>query len=306
MKRYLAMKNTISIFNLGLIISFILISCELKNDSGFSIKFSDGSAINEKDIVFYDSSTCNLFLNDELHLNYVLGEPPNVDYIEFSVYVDKDIIYQGIVYPALVAAPSPEPSFIASYSYPTFESDIVPIRHISIYPNSVDNRNHTRIISFLDNNDLLHHGISCSIDSINISFKNDSSVSCTFTIKNNDNINYYIPDPAKMGAERFNFCLGGLYLKSKEINEDIFQDYINYPGWEILTMDDFSILESKSQVTFNYVSSYNLKINKGIYECNFYYHVLGGCVTISVALNQEDGRVWAGDLYLSIDNILIE
>jgi hypothetical protein len=148
-----------------LIICLILSSCESENnniidDPEFSIKFSDGTITNEKDIVFYDSSTCNLFLEDKLQFDYVLGEIPNVDFIEFTVYVDKDAIYQGIVYPAFVAAPSPKPFFIASYSYPNFNSDIISLRYIDFYTNSVDKRNNPQIINSLEKTNLLNHGIT--------------------------------------------------------------------------------------------------------------------------------------------------
>ena len=261
------MKNLFVFFNIMLIICFILISCEsdnnnIINDPEFSIKFSDGTIINEKDIVFYDSSTCNLFLKNKLQLDYVFGEIPNVDFLEFSVYVDKDAIYQGIVYPAFVAAPSPNPYFIASYSYPNFESDIISLRYMDFYTNSIDKRNNPQIIKSLEKTNLLKHGITCSIDSIYISSYIDSSVICVFTIQNHDFISYYIPDPNKMGAGRFSFCIGGLYLKNKKTNEDIYRNYVNSVGWEVLTMDDLSLLESKSENTCTYEFIFNTDIDK--------------------------------------------
>ena len=305
------MKNSISIFIFGLLISLILISCEsekdtIHNDSGFSIKFSNGFVIQEKNIIFYDSSTCNFFLYDALKLNYRFGDIPNENFLEFAAYIGNDIIYQGIVYPALVASPSPEPIFIACYSHPNFESDIVPVRYIGIYPNSVDKRNSPQIINSLEDSNLLNHGITCRIDSINISPHNDSSVICVFTLKNLDNINYYIPDPNKMGAERFSFCMGGLYLKSKDNSADIYGDWVNSAGWEILTMDDFSLLKSKEEITYTYEYSFISNINKGVYDCRFYYNLLSGYGTLSMPLAQNNGRIWAGDIYLSIDNITIE
>jgi hypothetical protein len=302
------MKRTSAIYSLVLIISLILISCDsLDNDDPeFSVKFSDGTIINEHDIIFYDSSTCNLFLKNNLQIDYVIGEIPNVDYIEFSVNVDKHEIYQGIVYPADVAVPSPTPLFIGSYSYPHFDSDIVPFRNVDFYTNSIDQRNNPRIINSLDKSHLLNNGITCRIDSIYISAQNDSSVICVFTINNHDNINYYVPDPNKMGAGRFSFCLGGLYLKSKETNIDIYGDWINLAGWEVLTMDDFSFLESNGEITFTYEYSFKSNIIEGNYECRFYYKLLHGYGRLALPLAQNDGRIWAGDIYLSIDNITIE
>ena len=94
------MKNFISIFIFRLLISFILISCEsekdtIHNDSGFSIKFSNGFVIQEKNIIFYDSSTCNFFLYDTLKLNYRFGDIPNENFLEFAAYIGNDIIYKS-------------------------------------------------------------------------------------------------------------------------------------------------------------------------------------------------------------------
>ncbi len=305
---YTIMKRTSVIYSLMLIISLILISCESLEyeEPEFSVKFSDGTIINEQDIIFYDSSTCNLFLKNKLQIDYVIGETPNVDYIEFSVNVDKDEIYQGIIYPADVAVPSPTPLFIGSYSHPNFDSDIVPFRYVDFYTNSIDKRNNPQIINCLDKSHLLNYGITCRIDSVYISAHNDSSVICVFTINNHDNINYYIPDPNKMGTGRFSFCMGGLYLKSKETNSDIYGDWINLAGWEVLTIGDFSFLECNGEITFTYECSFNSKINEGNYECRFYYKLLHGYGTLAIPLTQNDGRIWAGDIYLNIDNITIK
>ena len=295
-------------FVFGIILSLWLISCESNddNDSAFLIKFSDGSVIQEDDIVFYDSSTCNLFLYDSLEFDYKFGDIPDVSYLEFSAFIGDNEIYKGIVYPALVASISPEATFIACYSHPNFKSDIVPIRYVDIHANSEDKRNSTQIINSLEKSNLLHHGITCRIDSINTSPYNDSAVICVFTLKNLDNENYYMPDPNKMGAERFSFCLGGLYLKSKETNDDIFGNWTNSIGWDILTMDDFSLLESNGEITYTYEYSFNSTINKGAYDCRFYYNLLSGYGTLTMPLAQDNGRIWMGDIYLDINNITIE
>ena len=295
------------------VICLVIISCEPDNnliisDPEFSIKFSDGMVISEKDIVYYDSSTCNLFLKNNLHFKYVFGEPPNVDYLKFSVFVDTDTIYQGIVYPADVAQPPPNPCFIASYSYPYeyFDGDIISIRYPDFYSNIIETRHNNLVINSLEKSSLLKKGITCSIDSIYLSSQNDSIVTCVFTIKNHDVINYYIPDPVKMGFGRFSLCLGGLSLKYKEKNDDIYVKFNNLFGWEVITIDDLSLLNGNDEVTFTYESLFNKNLNPGLFECRFYYCFLIGYGKLSIPLAQEAGRIWAGDINLVKDNMNIQ
>lgn len=289
----------------GLILSFILISCERENRTGFSIEFSDGTVIHEEDISFYDSSTCILFLKDKLTLPNEAGEPPNVEYPEFSVLINDDIIYEGIIYPALVAAVSPSPYFIHSSTAPT---DVIPISFAGFHTNTKDVRNDQRIIDFLDNSNLLHHGISCTIDSVYIHSYIDSSVTSTFTLWNNDNVNYYIPDPGKMGAANFNnYTGGGLTLINKETNEYHWPKMDNITSdWDNLKMEDLSILESKSEITFTYTSSFYPKIDKGIYRCDQRFSSMYQFRPITLSLDQENGRVWVGGLISRIDNIIFD
>ena len=304
------MKNIIHIFCLGFIIGLILTSCETEDKSGFSVEFSDGTVINEKDIAFYDSSTCILFLKDSLYLNFGIEGSAYVDYTEFSVLVDNDIIYKGIIYPDIFCAASPVPIYISSLTYPTFKSDIILINYFFYYKDSLpDPRNDERIITALEKNGLLYNGISCEIKSLALSSNNDLAVICTVNIKKHDQVNYYIPDPAKMGAEYFSYFTGGLNLLNKETNEYYYPSSDNVTSeWNDLTMDDLSILESKSEVTYTYESLYSTSLKKGLYDCNYIFTVLRvfWANTISIPLNQQNGRIWVGNIYLEIDNILIE
>lgn len=286
----------------------LLFNCEGENDSGFSIEISDGTMINEENISFYDSSTCILFLNKKLKINYVIGEPPNVEFSKFSVFVNNDIIYQGIIYPALVAAISPVPFYISSITYPTFESDIISLNYIDHYTNSLDVRNDQRIINSFERSNLLRHGISCTIDSVYVHSYINSSVTCTFTIRNNDNVNYYIPDPSKMGAANFNnYTGGGLWLINKETNEYHWPQTDNITSdWDNLTMDDLSILEGKSEITFTYTSLFYPKIDRGLYKGNLRFSSMYQIRPVTLPLDQFFGRVWVGYIFSKIDNLIFD
>jgi hypothetical protein len=296
-----AIKNIWTYTIILLFIGSFLICCEkegseINNDPDFSIIFSDGITIFEKDILFYDSSTHILFLKEELNLKEKeLGAG-------FTVIVDNDTIYQGIIYPSVLSAPPPQPLFIEDYSL--YGNDII---HIGCQIDSFDFRNDQRIINALDKSNLLHNGLKCSIDSISIySFDDYSKVICTITIKNNDNINYYILDPEKMGELDFNYYTGGLsFINNKTGARSSLRWSVSNPDWSNLTMDDLSILKSNKEVSYTFQSSDYYKMDKGLYEARYSF-----CGTKhntpKFNLNQKDGRIWVGRVPSVLENVIVE
>jgi hypothetical protein len=296
-----------------MIAGLLLTSCGKDNkidlSIGFSIKFSEGTVIEEQDIAFYDSSTCILFLKEDLYIVYAPEDSPYTDYTEFKTFVGSDMIYRGIIWPSIFCMGSPAPLYISSYSYPVFESSIIPINYIRYYRDSTqDPRNDPRIIMSLEISNLLHHGISCTIDDVGLSSLNNSIVICTITITNHDLVNYYIPDPAKMGAQKFNYYTGGLYLENVETEESYRPETSNATmEWNYTTMDELSLLKSKSELTWTYESTFDSYLEQGLYDCELAISVPRHFVydNVSLPLDQEDGRVWVGYMHGIITDKLI-
>jgi len=272
------------------------LSCEKKVSTGLIIKFSDGSTITEENIAFYDSSTCILFLRDSFHLEYVLGENPDVTFTRFSVLVNNEVIYQGVVYPDLVAAPAPEPFYIASISYPELHSKILQIRHQPFFAETADVRNDYRIINRLKETGLLYNGLSCRIDTVYLSRDDPSVAICNFTVKNLDLTGYYIPDPAKMGDGHFNYYTGGLALINTETDDYYFPRHDNpTTDWNYLEMDDLSLIGSASDTSFTIYTPYDTVIPYGTYTCLLRYGILRHFYTFNLPLELDHGRVWVGE-----------
>src|SRR4030042_1064147 len=295
----IAMKTFSIVSILELILRLFLISCDPesninRSDSEFKVEFSDGTLITEDNLLFYDSSTYLLFLKGDFDFNQSMSG--------FNVLVDKDTIYQGIIYPCALSAPPPLPYYILDCFL--YDYDII---EIGCYGESNDLRNDQRIISALKNSNLLLNGIICRIDSIKInSFADYSEATCTITIKNNDNINYYIIDPKKMGELDFNYYTGGLSFQNIDTKVNSFLRWsISNPDFGNITINDFSILKGGSEVTYTFKSSDYYKIDKGIYKVQFRF-----CGTkentSEFDLNQKDGRIWVGDVKACIDSILVE
>lgn len=297
---------------LGLTLYLTLISCE-KSESvtGFFIKFSNDIVINQDDIVFYDSSECIFLLKDTISFSYSTGNPPDVEFVDFSISIDNNVIYSGIVYPEGVSMVSPNPTYIASYTYDDFNSNILHVKFVNYFRESLydDTRNDNRIISFFENNNNLRKGIAISLDSISIASDNDSTITTTISIENRDNLNYYLPDPIKVGSEHFNYLVGGLILIDTEtsIGYSPYVDYSSYDyNWNKLKMEDLSILEANSKITYTYNSLYSQAFEMGLYDCNFRFGVLRDFNTITIPLEQDNGWVWIGDKTIRINNLLIE
>ena len=301
------MNKVINSVTIGVIMSGIMFSCNQEDDSGFSIKFSDGTAINESDITFYDSSTCVLFLDEILSFQFVSGESPNIIFSEFSVLVNGEDIYNGIIYPELYAALPPVPFYISSITSPNFESTIVRIMYSGFHTQTPDARNDPRIINALENSSLLRNGLTCSLDSVYISALNDSLVIYSFTIRNHDQEDYYIPDPEKMGNDHFNYYTGGLYMWSKEPEEYYHPRIENTTSdWNILSMGDLSILDGNGQVSYTVEASYYSSVGEGVYMCSIRYGNLMHLYSFNLALDQEDGRVWVGESFHKSEIMLVK
>lgn len=292
------MKTAKIVIGSGLIFISFLFSCESDNDINlkdeFKIEFNDGTVITERNIAFYDSSTHLLFLKNDFELN------PNVS--DFNVLVENDTIYHGIIYPCEQSVPPHIPFHISNCFH--YGNNII---EMGFYGASGDLRNDPRILNAFENSNLLHNGISCKIDNIEInSFDNYSQVICTITLTNYDNINYYTLDPEKMGDLDFNYFTDGLTMQNMDTKlSHPLRWSVQSGTWSNITMDDLSLLKKGSEVTYTFQSSDYYKMEPGKYSTRFRFCGTKHC-TPDFKLNQKNGRVWVGMVYTTNDNIIVE
>ena len=300
------MKTINYIQKFGFFISLgLLLSCESENNkidkSGFFIEISDGTIITEDDILYYDSSSCILFLKDNMYLSYRESESGNLLQNLFTVFVNSDTIYQGVIYPYdyMISAGSPLPFFIYRDEY-DLDRSVMEIRYTGY---SSDLRNDPRIINALKNSGLLCSGISFKIDSVEVFdlFPYDS-VYCVITIHNLDPINYYILDPKKMGEAYYSLYNRGLVFTRHETGYVSDFEGIYHSEYGKITEEDFSLLEGNNSLTFSFGSNGYFIAFSGIYQCSFSLRYRGSYLD----LNQPGGRIWIGNVSSSIDNIIIE
>jgi len=292
------MRSLIMISAFGLLSIVFLSSCEKENgmnsNNEFKIEFNSGKTITEKDILFYDRSTHLIYLKTDLELNQNIKT--------FNVSVAGDTIYQGIIFSCQLSSMPPSPYFIVDCFH--YGHDIL---EIGYYGESNDLRNSPEIVDAFENSGLLRNGISCKIDNVEIqSFQNYSKVICTLTIQNNDNFNYYILDPEKMGNLDFNYFTGGLTLQNMDTKlTHPLRWSVQSGTWSNINLDDLSLLTKGSKVTYTFQSSDYYKMEPGKYSARFRFCGTEHC-TPNIKLNQNNGRIWVGQIHSEFNNILIE
>jgi len=293
------MKNNIFQLGLGLVICLTLISCDksdqaLNQDTAFTIEFSDGTVITENNLLYYDSSTHLLYLKE----NLIYNQTPT----DFTVFVDQEIMYQGIIYSSYLSSFPPQPLYILE---PGLYGDN--IIQIGCIDDQADKRNDSRILNALEKNGLLVHGLSCTIDSLRVtSFSDYSRVTCSVTVTNNDGVNYYILAPEKMGELNFTCYMGGVKLINEETNlRYSFRWSVSNPDYANLALNDFLLLEKNGKASFTFQSSDYSKLEAGTYRAQFRFEgVWPG--TIAFELKQNSGRVWVGDISAQKEHLAVD
>ena len=173
-------------------------------------------------------------------------------------------------------------------NYTKLESDVLPINGFREI--IMDHR----IIEALQENNLLLHGLKCSVKSLLKSSDNNSILTATISIKNLDNINYYIPDPTKTGSKRFHYLGSFLEIMNVE-NKNQYWPISDYNfNMDEVTMKDLSILESNSEIYFSYSIKFNSHISKGLYHAYLHYGNIPYMNNLS--LSQFGGRIWIGTI----------
>jgi len=291
--------KTINItLTIGLITVLFISSCEnindITNNDTFRIEFSDGTFITENHISFYDSSTHLLFMKVNMALNESVTD--------FDLLVNGSRIFEGVIHRCELSTPPPSPHYISNCFL--YADDII---ELGFYGESGDMRNNKEIIDAFKNNGLLRNGISMKIDNAEIITRgNHSEITCTISLKNNDNINYYVPDPDKMGDLDFNYYTGGLLLKNKETSVTYPMRWTaSNPDWENITINDLSVLEAGSEISFSFECSDYNKMEPGNYSARLRY---SGVIprTHNLDTEQSNGRIWVGNIYATFENIIVE
>lgn len=285
---------------LVILLIFLSISCENDNldlviDSikGFCIKIADSTVLNYSEIDFYDFSTHLIYLKSS---NSFLN---NTNRGTFTVFVDNIEIYSGQIYPMyssyLPTGPIIRcaPSFYGDYIIPIGFNQIID----SMGNATADPREDIRIIKVLQKYNQYHEGLKCEI--ISIQNLTSDSIKIELRLSNDDSSNLYYLDPNKMGMKLFHYFTNGLILRDSTNKSYSHNITPTQPDpWDTWEKDWLSILNSKESKMVSIIYDNFDIVTPGQYNAFFNFPGLGYQVE-KEDLQQDNGRIWLGELYLT-------
>jgi len=288
-------------FLILIILLFVLVSCEKETidpqteqeqiidnhetDHDYILKIGSSLGYDYSEIEIYDSST---------HILYFKDNHPEFDGLKnelFAFFVNEDTIYKGYFWPMYFSS-MPSGPYIANYPlfYPNYALRID--KRDNVKP---DPRNDPRLMQALKERDLLHSGLSVTIDSVEVQ---SGQIIFTFSITNKDQSTLLIMDPEKTGLNLFHYFTNGLVIRSipwtgSYITVKIpHQSPTPWNGWKIEWLSSLSTNETKT-----FVINYPIEspLNPGEYSVSFEYPGLHYQVSKD-DLVQGTGRIWLGSL----------
>ena len=292
--------KTINLFMvIGFLIFMISNSCDSDpnvelNNSELSIEFSDGTILTENEIEFYDNSTHTFFLKSDL-----ISETPLTN---FKITVDTDSILGGVFHSCVLSSMPPTPYYISDCFFSGHD-----VLTIGYYGTGENVLNDSRILNSLIESNKFRQGLSFQIDSIRvIESDGQTDVVSTITIKNNDNIAYYIPDINKMGDQYYTDYSEGLSFSNVNTGLSSFiKDSNSDKQRDDIKIEDLSKLKANSEVTYTYTSRNYHAIPTGEYRVRARFMGIVYTAT-DFELNQNDGRIWVGEISSYKDGVIID
>jgi hypothetical protein len=273
---------------IGIMILLNLTSCEKydsRTGSDVFFKIGRGKEFKFDDFKLYDSSTHILYLKEEHNvLTELLSD-------SFTFLDNGDTIYAGIFVPGyssfIPAGPMiPSPSMYGNHAL-----------RIEIWRDSKpDIRNSPRIIELLKEHNLLHSGLSGTVDFVEII---GTQLSFGFTIVNHDLTDLLIIDLNKTGPNLFHYFTNGLYLRDLDHNE-VFSSTIDHQKpepWNSWKSEWLSTLKPGNSKSFTINYTIETPINPGEYNVLFEFPGLAYQVSKD-QLFQGNNRIWLGDITL--------
>jgi hypothetical protein len=265
-----------------------LTSCEtLLDDPGeYLFKADNGLKYRYSDFQLYDTST---------HILYFRKDHPEFKtdkFSEFSILANGNEVYKGSFYEPFSSS-LPYGPFIGSF-LSLYQDFAFQIGFMTIDNQPEDPRNDPRIIDALRQHNLLHSGLSLSIDTAEIS---GTEIKFVFTVSNKDITSLLIMDPGKMGNNLFHYFTNGLLIYDADhVNVFAHDIEIEKPSpwnsWKQEWLSEIKTGESR-QFRLNYIMKSPLQ--PGTYNAFFEFPGLSYQVSLD-QLYQGESRIFLGDV----------
>lgn len=246
-----------------------------------------GKEFRFEDIALYDSSTHILYFKNK-H-----DEFSEVEQGSFYFLDNGHTIYSGNFYPGYSSYIPAGPIILsAPHMYGNYALRIEIWRD-----DKPDMRNCPRIIEILKQHDLLHSGLSVTVDFLEI---DGIQLSFGFTITNHDLTDLLIIDINKTGPNLFHYFTNGLYLRTED-HKEVFSSTITHQKpepWNSWKPEWLSVLKSGKSISFTINYPIEKAIDPGEYNLTFKFPGLAFQISKD-DLFQGSDRIWLGDIQVN-------
>gem|GEM_PF-568600 len=262
-----------------------------KSAVGFHMNTGNLIILEQNEIDYYDCSAHLVYLKDEHSLI------KNISGALIDIYVDSILIYPLVLYPMITSSYSRYGANIMSW--PSLYPDNVIFIDYADYSGVTDKRNDNRIIDVLKKYSKYHEGLSCDIQSVQVT--TDQKVKLDLTLSNNDTFDYYYLDPVKMGLKLFHNFTEGLILTDNQENKYM-QRIGSIPPvpWNSWNMGWLSLIKMGEKIDISILYDQFDTIPPRLYHASFQFPGLTYQVKKS-DIQQEEGRIWLGEMTITKD-----
>jgi hypothetical protein len=268
------------------LVLFSLTSC-IKPDNEVFLKIGNGLEYTYSDIELYDTSTHIIYFRK------VHDELKNIENGSFTFFDKGDPIYSGTIWSGYANAGPTGPFIMSPLSW--FGNYALKIENWH-YDNP-DIRNDPKMISVLNQHNLLHSGLAITSSSVEIA---GTQLTFRFKITNQDQSDLMIIDPDKTGPNLFHYFTNGLYIYDLAHNE-VFTSTIQHQTpdpWNSWKIEWLSELKSGDSKDFTITYVLNNPLIPGEYDTSFEFPGLEFQVTKD-QLYQGNSRIWLGKILLN-------
>ena len=293
-----------------ILLLFVLAGCDIEKDpvdepldpslhltDGFCLLANNRVVLNHYDIDYYDYGAHLIYLKSPINFEEEFKVPGTA-----SVYADSTRIYDLSLVSAVASYIQYGPLImVPQVLYPDYT---VNIEHFW-FPEQVAKEGNNpcedpRIVEALKKYGQFRHGLQCEI--LSFWYNAVDGVILELELRNEDQVNYYYWDPEKLGMEHYHYVTNGLFLKD-EVTGQSYTHHIQSLSWAGADPDRMSLLESDSSHILTITYEYFDELPPGNYDAYFgfpapHYNVA------REDLDQENGRIWLGDLDLYAEVVI--
>ena len=262
-----------------------------KSVEGFHMNTGNSVVLQQNEIDYYDASA---------HLIYLKTGHPLIKSLSgalIDIYVDNTLIYPCVLFPMMTSSYSRSGANIMSW--PSLYPNNLVLIDFSDYNGVTDMRNDNRILDVLKKNGKFHEGLTCEIQSVQVT--TDSKVKLDLTLTNNDIFDYYYLDPIKTGLKLFHYFTTGLILTDSQKNSFMQRGGSIQPvPWNSWDKGWLSLIKTGEKSNISIVYDQFDVIPAGIYHASFIYPGLTHQV-IKSEIQQAAGQIWLGEMTVTKD-----